>query len=764
MTTPREEESLALQLLGTEQDVATLTQWWPMVDVFVNPNGQANALGSIWTLYSVANGVRAAFASGVLKQTAQPERVVANAIGSGNTIVLAVRSPKGATSAVTLVTGAVVGYDPTFQGSPEENFDSATQVLDATNKIFGTLASYFPRADVIVNGNAQKNAMQSVWTLYAIVAGFETPLAAGSLNDPNVEQPIIRDVLSGAAQYRVRGRSVFNATPGNVSASVIGYAGGAGGGGGGGGLTVTANFPVIGDPGIQQKITVLGSGFKSGTPIVSINGVNCVGVVVQDDGRLSCLTPASVLTPQAPGVYPVEVTIGGQNASGGSFEYWNLLQISDCEACFPPEQVHVMGSNTIDIWSDVSGHGRNIAQATPANQPNSINGSQDEGAYAGWNFSQWAAPIFNSQSLQNAAIPLNEPYTVVILGTFNGGLEAIWAGQGAPFPYLQYNGGQFASRDTGSPSEIDANTPYANEPLFIADIRDGASSALWIKGVKQAFATGTDGGSNTTGFVLGNIAAGGLGLNGSDSVVFAAVFSKALSKAEITKIQQYFQARFTQGVNPANPTTDVNFVFSGASVSAGFFAFGIGANDHVGLTLAGLSDNCRGVNVAISGATVPAIETVGLNKQDSSRYQIAYLGEDAPGNSIMIDGDDGPTTLALYETWNTNFQLSFDAVCLSTLLPRTAFTAPNNVAKNFVNTSLMTGAVAPMGAPPLLYFRADLQAYVLDEASIPELTDPTNTLYYQDGTHLTTLGHAVLASYVLPAMQFLADLFVEASP
>lgn len=220
----REEQSLALQLTNAEQDVATLTQWWPLIDVYVDPNGQANALGSIWTVYSIADGVTARIAAGVLNDVSQPIRVLAQVPGSGDTIKLTVRSPKGATSAVALVKGVIVGWQLDASISPDESFASGSQPLDGTNAIYATLLSAFPGANVTVNGNGQANAVRSKWTLLGLLAaGFEVALAVAELADPNVEQQVIAGFQSGAAQYRVRGKSVFGATPGNVTAAVSGF-------------------------------------------------------------------------------------------------------------------------------------------------------------------------------------------------------------------------------------------------------------------------------------------------------------------------------------------------------------------------------------------------------------------------------------------------------------------------------------------------------------------------------------------------------------
>ena len=154
----REELSLALQLLGTEQDVATLTQWWPLVDVFVDPNGQANALGSIWTVYSIADGVTTPIAAGVLKDVSQPIRVLAEVPGSGDTIKLTVRSPKGATSAVTLVTGVIVGWQKDAAISPDESFASGNSAAHGRERDLRDAPSAFPGANVTVNGNGQATA------------------------------------------------------------------------------------------------------------------------------------------------------------------------------------------------------------------------------------------------------------------------------------------------------------------------------------------------------------------------------------------------------------------------------------------------------------------------------------------------------------------------------------------------------------------------------------------------------------------------------
>jgi len=191
----------------------------------------------------------------------------------------------------------------------------------------------------------------------------------------------------------------------------------------------------------------------------------------------------------------------------------------------------------VSSWADQSGNGNTATQATGSAQPTRNASDASYNNQATLSFASAA-----SQFLATGATPsLSQPFSIVVVGNDSGAaaIQAL-ADDKAATLYFANNGSGHYYLSGGL--NVTTNAAASNTPKVLIATINGASTTIRLSAATPDV-TGNIGAATLTGVSIGCIGNGVSGfLNGKIAEV--AVYSKALSVAEVAAINNYANKRY----------------------------------------------------------------------------------------------------------------------------------------------------------------------------------------------------------------------------
>lgn len=212
--------------------------------------------------------------------------------------------------------------------------------------------------------------------------------------------------------------------------------------------------------------------------------------------------------------------------------------ISGCTGWFRADSLSALGNGaSVATWTDGSGNGHDITQASGPNQPTFTSSSAS--------FNNQPCVHFNAttgQWLENSNWSTNSNITFVIIGQDDGvhvGYAGTYTGDNW---WLVNSGGHYAM--VGAAAFSTGIVPTANTPRVFVGTDNGSNSAVWYVSSGLATASGGAPGIATdTGVTIGSQQHSSAGTLTGD-IVEVAVFNRALTQAEVAQIQIYAAKRY----------------------------------------------------------------------------------------------------------------------------------------------------------------------------------------------------------------------------
>lgn len=222
------------------------------------------------------------------------------------------------------------------------------------------------------------------------------------------------------------------------------------------------------------------------------------------------------------------------------------------------------------------------------------------------------------------------------------------------------------------------------------------------------------------------------------------MWNRKLSDAELLSTYSYLAT--LHGVTPI--TKQANIIFDGDSITYGYYGdtqpFPSLATGQV-TALSGLTE-CDYVNFGIGGQTT-ATMTSNFTANITPLYDgVTYL----PKYNVVVmqeitnelnGGTSAAQCITNLKAYGTQCLAAGFKLVFCTCLPRTTITGQEETDRGTVNTWLTGTAVSGGWATA-----------IADIASATNMSDPTNTTYYADGTHPTQAGHTAIAPCVAAAI------------
>jgi lysophospholipase L1-like esterase len=229
-------------------------------------------------------------------------------------------------------------------------------------------------------------------------------------------------------------------------------------------------------------------------------------------------------------------------------------------------------------------------------------------------------------------------------------------------------------------------------------------------------------------------------------------YDRILSDSEIAQDEEYLLAN-VPAYDPG--TSDPLLLFAGNSLVAGVGAT-LNANEMPNAALAAIGPGWHRLNQGIGGTTTATWASTYKAPRIDPYYSagrprnLAIFWE--LSNTIQ-SGVDGPTAYAEYRSFAASLVASGWTVILLDCLPRSLISGAKETARASANAGLagdFTGATSD--ARVFLPASGTTYAHALVRVSqIAAMSDPTNTTYFTDGTHLTDAGYALVAADVAAA-------------
>ena len=217
------------------------------------------------------------------------------------------------------------------------------------------------------------------------------------------------------------------------------------------------------------------------------------------------------------------------------------------------------------------------------------------------------------------------------------------------------------------------------------------------------------------------------------------VYSSVLTAREIMQVERFLAAK--SALAPA--LTDNVLVFAGNSIVAGQ-GVTLGITDFTSIAKAALDDpdswkapNVRAYNVGVGGQTTAQMLTADRTSVDRklSEYHPANVVILFEGTNDLYYGASAATTLAnlLAEYQNVKNACPGVIVGVGSILPRSQGATPGTF--NADRATVNAGLASAIGS--------DVVDFAADATMGPDGASD-NATYYQDGTHPTVAGHAIL--------------------
>lgn len=306
----------------------------------------------------------------------------------------------------------------------------------------------------------------------------------------------------------------------------------------------------------------------------------------------------------------------------------------------------------------------------------------------------------------------------------------------------------------GGYAAVDADSQNSGTALFAGlenigylfdMIANGASSSLQVSNQTlkaAAFANA----ATYTAITLG--APGNLlgGFFGNQQVAELIVCDSTLTGPQATQIRSYLIAKHSI-------ITRKLLICDGNSLTVGQGSTG-GVNGWVTQIAPLLSGGAAAWNIlnnGTSGQTTPQMDTQASPGGGIATTDVRlgfYAKTIVTGweitNDILTNSVSAATGFANVQAFFNHRRAASAAAKLvvMTCLPRTTITGANETARQTINANIVANFATFADA-------------ILDVASLPNLTDPTNVTYYADGTHLTDAGYAIIAAALAPILNAL---------
>ena len=234
--------------------------------------------------------------------------------------------------------------------------------------------------------------------------------------------------------------------------------------------------------------------------------------------------------------------------------------------------------------------------------------------------------------------------------------------------------------------------------------------------------------TNNGGFIGAQTAAAVNSFSGR--ILEIRIYNASKTEAEVDEITRYFEN--TYGALSQDET--ICWILEGHSIQKGGSAFP-NAWDHQYARRQ--STQPKMVNAAIGGRTLDQVQsqfdtridpeiTYAVSRYDTVFFHLYAATNDISGTTPTIGTITGWLDTVIGKAKNLGA-----TTIIHTVLPRTDFDAAEEVRRAAVNAHIRAGSTG-----------ADL---LVDIAADSRLMDATDTLYFNDGVHLTTLGYGVLA-------------------
>lgn len=192
---------------------------------------------------------------------------------------------------------------------------------------------------------------------------------------------------------------------------------------------------------------------------------------------------------------------------------------------------------------------------------------------------------------------------------------------------------------------------------------------------------------------------------------------------------------YLAGISPLNPAWTTFIKCAGDSITAGLGSTGLGS--YPAQLQSSYAPSVVGVrDFGVPSATIANMATnsyfIDLNWPTSATRKIVNVW---CGTNDLFFGATSADTYSAYVAYCQARQTAGWKVISFTILPRTGAPAGFETSRLAVNALISSN-------------NATFSDAFADVASIPQLSDPTNTTYYADGTHLTNAGYALVAALV----------------
>lgn len=334
-----------------------------------------------------------------------------------------------------------------------------------------------------------------------------------------------------------------------------------------------------------------------------------------------------------------------------------------------------------------------------------------------------------------SVLPMGGHWTQAIFTAGNGTVGAIYADDNGVINVV------------GGPSN--GGTLPLNQASTLSVVSRGSGSAIRVNGVQTATAAQMSGA--VTGGIVGNWGNG---------TIFAQlcigdllVFPTGLADTQIALCEAFVAARstYTNRYDPAVGLIGIH----GNSITYGQAA------SNFNKVYASVAVNSRGQNRNYYKRGVPGLNTASMTGEVASYFPF-YGGRTGPTahvwweltNSIFTGRTDVQTLsdAATYVSTVKGLQSGLKVITLDCLL-RQAFNATQQGYVTSVNSGL--SSLYPNSTADPLVWGDGSGNYLVKVSGISQLSDPSNTTYFPDGTHLSDAAHALIAPKVATALQLL---------
>jgi lysophospholipase L1-like esterase len=398
---------------------------------------------------------------------------------------------------------------------------------------------------------------------------------------------------------------------------------------------------------------------------------------------------------------------------------------------------------SVKRWEDQSGNAMHFTEGTapPTRRNSGVNGARSvRFASASSQFlglPHASAGVLNT--LQTGSYTFCFTADWVSIGTNNclfakGVARQIYYAPSATAAFRRNATGMgFRIPTSGDTGHLATATPYIITYTFSLTSGTTGVETFRVNGNIVAQRTADIGSVDTTSdwrVGAGNTGAASFFHNGDIGDIIA--YNSVLTSQQILDVEAYLRTRLGISI-PHSYESGVRLVCDGDSITYGQ---GNSANKSwPAQCLTQLGRDILVQNAAIAGSNVSSTLDTGIKASAVDTLSIATV---LSGTNAINSGTSAATVYSTIQSWCADARAKgYDKILVFTILPRSGFDATKETVRTTVNQSIRDG-----------FANATLDCdAVADIGADSTLSNPANTTYYQDGTHPTDAGQAVIAGY-----------------